>query len=153
MENLFLQIDKLRYNSVKELKLTYCQRGILQGAYHKHKSLAHFTEKLQNADLDLTSWDGPHAFHKHVSQIFTNQKIYKDGKMTNISAHQVGEARAASGMHGGTFDTISICSTQNEADVVMKTTNCPLCRLPKGHAKSHHITRCPFTKSMGLNIR
>ena len=34
----------------------------------------------------------------------------------------------------------------------MKTTNCPLCRLPKGHAKSHHITRCPFIKTVGLSV-
>ena len=72
MENLFLQVDKLGYKSVKELKLAYCQRGILQGAYHKHKSLAHFTEKLQNDELNLKSSKGPHAFHKHMSQIFTN---------------------------------------------------------------------------------
>ena len=75
------------------------------------------------------------------------------GKVTNLSAHQVGEARAASGMYGGTFDKISSCSTQEEADAVMKTTNCPLCRLPKGHAKSHHISYCPFIKSMGLNVK
>ena len=32
----------------------------------------------------------------------------------------------------------------------MKTTNCPICRLPKGHAKDHHLSRCPFTEAMGL---
>ena len=58
MENLLLQIEKLGYKSVKDLKLAYYQREILQGAYHKHKSLAYFTEKLQNAELDLKSWDG-----------------------------------------------------------------------------------------------
>ena len=88
MENLFLQIEKLGYKSVEALKLAYCQRGILQGAYHKHKSLAHFTEKLQNDELNLKSFGNPHAFHKHMSQIFTNQKVYKDGRMTNLSAHQ-----------------------------------------------------------------
>ena len=92
MENLFLQIKKLGYKSVKDLKLAYCQRRILQGAYHKHKSLYFFTKKLQNAELDLKSWDSPHAFHKYVSQIFTNQKVYKDGEMNTLSAHQVGEA-------------------------------------------------------------
>ena len=35
----------------------------------------------------------------------------------------------------------------------MKTTNCPICRLPKGHAKSHHITTCPFIGKMGLKVR
>ena len=39
MEQLFLQVDKLGYKSVKDLKLAFCQRGILQGAYHKQKSL------------------------------------------------------------------------------------------------------------------
>ena len=34
----------------------------------------------------------------------------------------------------------------------MKTTNCPVCRLPKGHAKNHHITRCPFIKKMSLSV-
>ena len=54
-ENLFLQVDKLRYKSVKDLKLAFCQREILQGAYHKHSSLAWFAEKLQNAETDLKS--------------------------------------------------------------------------------------------------
>ena len=53
MENLFLQVDKLGYKSVKDLKLAFCQRGILQGAYHKHTSLSWFTEKLQNVEADL----------------------------------------------------------------------------------------------------
>ena len=89
MENLFLQVDKLGYKSVKDLKLAFCQRGILQGAYHKHKSLAYFTEKLQNAEIDLQSWANPHDFHKQIAQVFTNQKMYKDGKMTSLSSHQV----------------------------------------------------------------
>ena len=64
MENLFLQVDKLGYKSVKDLKLAFCQRGIIQGAYHKHSSLTWFTEKLQNAETDLRSWANPHDFHK-----------------------------------------------------------------------------------------
>ena len=70
--------------------------------------------------------------------------------MTNLSAHQVGEAQAASGVFGSSIDQVSICTTQEEANAVMKTTNCPLCWLPKGHAKSHHLSRCPFTEAMGL---
>ena len=46
IENLFLQVDKLGYKSVKDLKLAFCKRGILQGAYHKYSSLAWFTEKV-----------------------------------------------------------------------------------------------------------
>ena len=34
MENLFLQVEKLGYKSVKDLKLVFCQRGVLQGAYY-----------------------------------------------------------------------------------------------------------------------
>ena len=80
MENLFLQLDKMGYKTVKDLKLAFCQRGILQGAYHKHSSLAYFTEKLQNTEIDLKSWKNPNEFHKQITQIFTNQKVYKDGK-------------------------------------------------------------------------
>ena len=47
--------------------------------------------------------------------------------MKTLSSHQVGEARAASGVFGGTFDKISTCSTQEEANTVMKITDCPLC--------------------------
>ena len=72
IENLFLQVEKLGYKSVKDFKLPFCQRGILQGAYHKHNSLLWFTKKLQNTEIDLKSWDSPHAFHKHASQVFTN---------------------------------------------------------------------------------
>ena len=36
---IFLVVDKLRYKLVEDLKLAFCQRGILQGAYHKRKSL------------------------------------------------------------------------------------------------------------------
>lgn len=92
MENLFLQVHKLGYKSAKNLKLAFCQQGILQGAYHKHSSLAWFREKLQNAETNLKSWDNPHNFHKHVTQVFTNQKVFKDEKMTPLSSHQVGEA-------------------------------------------------------------
>ena len=34
MDNLFLQVEKLGYKSVKDLKLVFCQRGVLQGAYY-----------------------------------------------------------------------------------------------------------------------
>ena len=152
MENLFLQVEKLGYKSVESLKLAYCQRGILQGAYHKHQSLSHFTEKLQNDEFNLKSFANPHDFFKNMSRIFTNKKVYKEGKMTPLSAHQVGEARAASGVYGGNFDKVSVCTTQEEANAVMKTNNCPLCRLPKGHAKSYHISQCPWIKSMGLKV-
>ena len=62
----------------------------------------------------------------------------------------MGEDQAASGIYGGGLDKVSSCTTQEEADAVMKTTNGPLCRLPKGHVKSHHISHFPFTKSIGL---
>ena len=70
--------------------------------------------------------------------------------MTNLLAHQVREARAASSIYGCSIDQVSICSTQEEASAVMKTTNCPLCRQPKGHAKSHQISSYQFTNTMGL---
>ena len=34
--------------------------------------------------------------------------------------------------------------TEAKADEIFKCTNCLLCRYPKSHAKSHHMTRCPF---------
>ena len=37
IENLFLQVDELGYKSIGDLKLAFCQRGVIQGAYHKHK--------------------------------------------------------------------------------------------------------------------
>ena len=73
--------------------------------------------------------------------------------MRTLSSHQDGEPRAASGVFGGTFDKISTCSTQEEADAVMKTTDCPICRLPKGHAKSHHLGQFQFIAKMGLNVK
>ena len=47
--------------------------------------------------------------------------------MTPLTSHQVGEARAASGVYSGTFDSPSICTNQEEANTVIKITNCPLC--------------------------
>ena len=88
-----------------------------------------FTEKLQNAEIDLKSWDSPHAFHKHVSQVFTNQKVYKDGKLNPFSSHKVGGSRVASGVFGGTFDKPSTCTSQEDADAVLRTTNSPVCQL------------------------
>ena len=85
MENQFLQVDKLGYKSVKDLKLAFSQWGILQGVYYKHTSLSWFTEKFQNTETDLKSWDNPQDFHKHVAQVFTNQKVYKDGTMTPLT--------------------------------------------------------------------
>ena len=33
MENMYLQVEKLGYKLVEDLKVAFCQRGILQGAY------------------------------------------------------------------------------------------------------------------------
>ena len=115
--------------------------------------LAWYTENLQNAETDLKSWDNFHDFHKHIAQVFTNQKVYKDEKMTSLSSHQVGEAQATSGVFGDTFDKVRTCNNQEDADVVMKTTDCPICRLPKGHASIHHLVQCPFVSKMGLSVR
>ena len=75
LKNLFLQVNKLGYKTVDVLKLAFCHQGILHDAYHKHKSLFWFTEKLQDAEIDLKSWDSTHNFHKNMSLVFTNQKV------------------------------------------------------------------------------
>ena len=47
--------------------------------------------------------------------------------MTSLISHQVGEACAASGLYGETFNKTSTCSNQEDADAVTKNTNCPIC--------------------------
>ena len=50
------------------------------------------------------------------------------------------------------FDKPSTCISQEDADALMKTTNCLICQLPKGHTKSHHITCYLFIKKTGLSV-
>ena len=92
-------------------------------------------------------------FHKNMSLVFTKQKVYKNRKITPLSSHVVGEAWATNGVYGGTFNNSSTCTSQEEANEVTKMTNCSICRLPKGHAKSHILAQCQFTANMGLEVK
>ena len=39
---------------------------------------------------------------------------------------------------------------QEDPDAIIKTTNCPLRQLPKGHVKNHHLSQLPLTADMRL---
>ena len=76
------------------MKLVYHQRGFLKGAYSSHKSLSYLQDKLKNDDTNLKSFGTSDDFSKAMTKNFTNNDVYKDGKMLQLTNIQLGHGRA-----------------------------------------------------------
>ena len=140
LENIFIRIKKMGYKDVNELHLAYTQRGFHCGAYGEHECLKYIQNKLKNYDLTLNDFDTSLDFLKRMIKQFTNNDVYKDGKMTSLQNHQFN--RSAHGPTDSSFVDINFClnttkPTQEDFDKIMKHTNCPFCCLPKTHQDSY----------------
>ena len=154
LENLFNRISKLGYTCIDDLKIAFTQRGFLHGAYSGHQALKYLTDKLNNDDVQLTKWKTPIDFRKEMTRVYTNNNVYKDGKMTKLNNNQLGLARNArlSNANENEFCLNVTPRTQEDADAIMSQTNCLLCQYPPSHAKAHYMPKCPLLGQYGLNV-
>lgn len=58
--------QNLRYKSVKDLILAFCQRGVFEGACSKHESMLWLDKKFEKAEIDFKSWPVPNKFFKQT---------------------------------------------------------------------------------------
>lgn len=74
--------------------------------------------------------------------------------MNSLSTHEVGAVRITNGTSGGIFGGagVSYYLTQEDTNEVMKTTNCPMCRLPPSHTAAHCLSKYPDLAAIGLNV-
>ena len=132
LENIFNRIAKMGYNNMESLKMAFHQRGFLRGAYSEHESLLYLQQKIKNDDLTLKSYVSSLEFLKSMTRTFTNNKVYKDGKMLQLKNHQLGHARSARGPGDSTLNDTNFClnitpPTQLDINTIMKETNCLIC--------------------------
>ena len=78
----------MRYTDVSELHLAYTQRGFLPGPYSEHDSVDYLHKKLKNDELTLESYGSSLKFSKQMTKQFTNNDVYKDGKMISLKNYQ-----------------------------------------------------------------
>ncbi|OEU16774.1 hypothetical protein FRACYDRAFT_239363 [Fragilariopsis cylindrus CCMP1102] len=114
--------------------------------------------KIKNDDLTLKSYDSALDFSKSMTRTFTNNDIYKDGKMLQLKNHQLGHARSARGPGDSTLNDTNFClnitpPTQFDIDAIMKETNCLICRLPPSHADAHFMGKCSLLKKYGYTVK
>ena len=158
LENIFNRIAKMGYDNMDSLKMAFHQRGFLRGAYSEHESLLYLQQKIKNDDLTLKSYESALDFSKSMTRTFTNNDIYKDGKMLQLKNHQLGHARSARGPGDSTLNDTNFClnitpPTQFDIDAIMKETNCLICRLPPSHADAHFMGKCSLLKKYGYTVK
>ena len=154
LENIFNRISKMGYTSMKEIKLAYHQRGFLKGAYSSHKSLSYLQDKLKNDDTNLKSYSTPEEFSKAMTKNFTNNDVYKDGKMLQFTNTQLGHGRALRGpdtstLSASNFSLNSSPPTPEDIDAIMTQIKSPICRLATSHPKAHLMGSCDKLKRYG----
>ena len=137
------------YKDVNELYLVYTHRGFFRGAYGEHESLQYIHKKLKNDDHTLKSYESSLEFSKQMTKQFTNNDVYKDGKMISLKNHQF--SRSSRGPAGSFLSNMNFClntskPTQEDFDALMQVTNCPSYKLPKIHPDNHFLSKCTLAK-------
>ena len=79
-----------------------------------------------------------------MTKNFTNNDVYKDGKMLELTNNQLCQGRAMRGP-----DTSSLSPTQEDIDAIMKQTKCKICCLAPSHPKAHFLGSCDKLKKYG----
>ena len=158
LNNIWSRIKLLGYDSFDDLKMASLQRGFLTGAYAGHKSIEFVTDKITGRDLTLRNWSKPTEFVGYMKQQFQDRGIFSEGSMKKVTS--AGIARHVNALSpsktitdSSTMDWSSyLCNTCTEEDVLelMQHTDCPLCRLPKNHPKTHNFTVCPLKRTIGI---
>ena len=80
------------YKDINELHMVYTQRGFLCRAYDEHDSLKYVQDKLKHDDTTLKSNDSSLEFSKQMTKQFTNNDVYKDGKIIFLKNHQFNQS-------------------------------------------------------------
>ena len=95
------------YIDFSELHFAYTQQGFLRGAYGEHNSLEYIHKKLKNDDLALKSYESSLKFSKQITRQFTNNDVYKDGKMVSLKNHQF--SQFSRGPAGSSLNDMNFC--------------------------------------------
>ena len=87
-----------------------------------------------------------------MTKQFTNNDVYKDGKMISLKNHQFN--RSSRGPAGSSLNDNNFClntskPTQEDVDALMKVTNCPHCKLLKTHPDNHFLSQYNLAKKHG----
>ena len=115
--------------------------------------------KPTNNKNKLTDWTKSLEFMRDMTEVFTNYDVYSNGEIKKLNQNQVQQARSA-GCAAGPTQIDSKCLvkllhmseiTESEADEILKSNNCLLCRFPKSHTKNHHMTTCGFLKKYSIS--
>ena len=89
-----------------------------------------------------------------MTKNFTNNDVYKDGKMLQLTNTQLGSGRALRGpdtstLSASNFSLNSSPPTPEDIDAIMTQTKCPICRLAPSHPKAHFMGSCDKLKRYG----
>ena len=110
------------------MHLVYTQWGFLYSAYGEHESLQYIHKKLKNDDFTLKSYESSLEISKQMTRQFTNNDVYKDGKMFSLKNHQFN--RSSRGPAGSSLNNMNFCLntskfTQEDFDVLIKVKIAP----------------------------
>ena len=143
LENIFNRISKMGYTTMEQMKLAYHQRGFLKGAYSSHKSLSYLQDKLKNDDTNLKSFGTSEDFSKAMTKNFTNNNVYKDGKMLQLTNIQLGHGRAHRGPDTFSLSVSNFCL--NTSPPTPEDINAVMAQTKMSYMLSRAITsRCSF---------
>ena len=104
-----------------------------------------FSRKLRTKILlSIKSYKSSRKFSKSMTRTFTNNDVFKNGKMHLLKKYQLGHARLASGPQDYTLNDTNFClnippPTKLDVDAIMNQTNCLICCIPLSHADSHYM--------------
>ena len=142
------------YKDVNKLHMAYSQLGFLHGAYGEYDSLKYIQDTLKNNDLTVKSYDSSLKFLEQMTKQFTNNGVYKDGKIISLKNHQFNQSfrgSTDSSLNDMNFYLNITKPTQEDYDEIMKYTNYPFCCLPKTHQDSHFLIKYTLAKIYGYN--
>ena len=89
-----------------------------------------------------------------MTKQFTNNKVYKNGKMPPLKNHQFN--RSTRDPTESSIDDVNFCLNttkpiHEDFDRIIKHTNCSFCRLPKTHCNNNFLSACKIAKKYGYN--
>lgn len=129
-------------------------RGVLEGAYGTHPSIAYFRTKMIHGDLKIRDI----KFEEFVTKV--HRVMYGAGLMVNGAVAKILPASAmaprADGGQAAYEDEDSwfgqTCLDEQMVAACFAKWKCPVCRFPRNHPKDHDMTKCPALKARGYIV-
>ena len=135
LNNIWLRIKQLGYNTIEDLQLALLQRGIFKGAYCDHKLLSYTLDKIAGRDASLQDWNDRPSIVKFIKQQFMDRSAMKEGRMVNVASsarlRQTGNPQLKSTSLTIDWD-LYLCRDCTDDDVkeLFQHTDCPISCLP-----------------------